>query len=354
MRILLLSKYDSLGASSRLRFLQYLPSMQDQGWTIDPSPLFSNTYLQALYQGKPRLLEVLKGYLRRLSILLHANRYDLILLEKELFPFLPAWFERILSWENIPYVVDYDDAQFHRYDQNRNPLVRILLGKKIDVVMQHAALVITGNSYLADRAAAAGAHHIDIIPTVVDTALYQPAPHPKEEPLIVGWIGTPKTSDYLRPLLPVFEKIHRELGTRFVAVGAQQSDFDGTVVEVWPWTQQTEVNLVQRFDIGIMPLNDTPWERGKCGYKLIQCMACAVPVIASPVGVNTEIIEDGVNGYLASSPDEWAAQLRSLLADPNTRQQLGQSGREKIIQSYSLQAHAPRLLQLLHRAGTLL
>ena len=349
MRILLLTKYDTLGASSRLRFLQYLPFFQDKGWVIDQRPLFSNVYLNALYSGKPRLLEVLKGYFYRMIVLLEVRKYDLILLEKELYPFLPAWIERFLSWRNIPYIVDYDDAQYHRYDLNPIPLVRYLMGNKIDVVMRHAALVITGNQYLADRAKAAGARRVEIIPTVVDTNRYQPGYASEVNKPIVGWIGTPQTSDYLSPLLPVFDRLERDLDVRFVAVGARPSDFKHLPIEIWPWTEKTEIDSIQRFDIGIMPLQDNPWERGKCGYKLIQCMACAIPVVASPVGVNKDLVEPDINGFLAKNEQEWYQHLRTLLLDPVKRKYMGQKGREKIEEQYSLAKQATRFVELIER-----
>lgn len=203
MRVLLLSRYGDLGASSRVRYLQYLGDFQERGWTVEISPLFSNAYLEALYGGTGRFRETVVGYVGRLYALLRARKFDVLIIEKELFPFLPAWFERVLSGLGVPYVVDYDDALFHRYDLNRRAVVRAVLGRKIDAVMRHAALVIAGNEYLADRARAAGARSIEIIPTVVDTERYRPVAERVEGPLVVGWIGTPKTSYYLETLLPM-------------------------------------------------------------------------------------------------------------------------------------------------------
>lgn len=352
VNVLLLSRYGSLGASSRVRFLQYLPYFQSQGVEIRVEPLLSDAYVQALYRGEFRWLEVARGYIRRVFTLIKASRFDVVIVEKELFPYLPAIIERFLRLIGVPYVVDYDDALFHSYDCHSNPAVRLLLGRKIDAVMRHSTVVIAGNNYLAERAQKAGARKIVIIPTVVDADHYQPNQKSPGEIPIVGWIGTPKTSSYLKPLLSVFESIRKKIPVRFVAVGAREEDFAGSSVEVWPWSEGTEVNSVQQFNIGIMPLKDSPWERGKCGYKLIQYMACGLPVVASPVGVNSEIVMSGVNGLLADTLEEWDRALIDLLdADSSVRETMGGKGRARVEEWYSLQAQAPRLLATIYGAA---
>jgi len=352
MKALVLARYGRLGASSRVRFIQYLPHFRSQGIDVTVQPLLSDVYLKALYSDGSRWREVVKGYMVRIFTLLTAWRFDVVVIEKELFPFMPAVAERFLKFIGVPYVVDYDDALFHRYDCHPNPWVRGLLGQKIDSVMRHSACVMAGNQYLADRARKSGAKNVEIVPTVVDIDRYKSNRKADEAVLTVGWIGTPQTSKYLKPLLPVFESLKRELAVRFVAVGANAADFKGTAVEAWPWTEDSEVESLQRFDVGIMPLVDSPWERGKCGYKLIQYMACGVPVVASPVGVNCEIVEARKTGYLASSLDEWRNCLLGLLnAAPGERAKLGGAGIELVRQHYSTEAQAPRIVDVLRRAA---
>ncbi|KTG16276.1 MULTISPECIES: glycosyltransferase family 4 protein [unclassified Guyparkeria] len=354
MKLLLLSRYGSLGASSRVRYLQYLDRFRAEGVEVDVVPLFSNRYLEALYDGRRAWGEMVRGYVRRLRTLLGVGRYDLVVIEKELFPFLPAIAERVLERLGVRYVADYDDALFHRYDRHRSPLIRWLLGRKVDVVMRHAAVVVAGNRYLAARAREAGASRIEIVPTVVDIERYTPKgieTTSSHRVPVVGWIGSPSTSRYLRELLPVFADIRRQMDVRFVAVGARPGDFEGSSVEVWPWTESSEVSAIQQFDVGVMPLPDSPWERGKCGYKLIQYMACGVPVVASPVGVNVELVSPECSGYLASDDKEWLESLLSLLRSPETRGSLGQSARAFVSESYSLQTQAPRLVEILRSAA---
>ncbi|MGF2684933.1 glycosyltransferase family 4 protein [Marinobacter sp. DUT-3] len=348
MKVLLLSRYGRLGASSRVRFLQYLPYFQSKGIEFKVKPLLSDAYLKALYTGGSLWREVLKGYISRIMVLLTAWRFDVIIIEKELFPFMPAIAERCLKLARVPYVVDYDDALFHRYDCHTNRLVRLLLGHKIDLVMRHASCVTTGNQYLADRAKKSGARKVEIIPTVVDADRYQSRPLSDTELLTVGWIGTPQTSQYLKPLLKVFASLKQEFPVRFVAVGANPKDFGNTPVEAWPWSEDSEVKSVQQFDIGIMPLVDSPWERGKCGYKLIQYLACGVPVVASSVGVNREIVKEDENGKLVENVEQWHQALSKMLKVGRPRlEEMGQVGREMVVDWYSLQAQAPRLVAVL-------
>ena len=351
MRVLLLSRYGDLGASSRVRYLQYLDDFEAHGWTVEVSPLFCNAYVEALYAGRGRARYTLRGYAARILALVRARQFDVLVIEKELFPFFPAVAERLLRSMGVHYVVDYDDALFHRYDRHPRALVRWLLGRKIDAVMQNAAVVVAGNDYLADRARRAGAPRIEVIPTVVDTERYQPRQHAANEMPVVGWIGTPNTSRYLQPLLPVFEVLQKEFSVRFVAVGARPEDFAGTPVETRPWSEETEVDSIQQFDIGIMPLEDSPWERGKCGYKLIQYMACGLPVVASPVGVNRQIVVPEENGLLANTPDEWKRALRSLLnMEAAKRHAMGKAGCKQARDWYSLRVQAPRLLAAINEA----
>lgn len=347
MNILLLCRYAGLGASSRVRFGQYLPHLEAAGWKVDVAPFFSDEYLQALYRGKPRTVEAVRGYWHRLLSLFRANRYSVLWIEKEVFPFMPAFAERLLNLAGIRFVVDYDDAMFHRYDQHQSFLVRTLLGKKIDAVMRHATLVVAGNNYLANHARAAAARQVAIVPTVVDLNRYQVAPASKSHSPVIGWIGSPATSHYLSGIAPVCRTLCADTNAKFVAVGASKEGLNGVPIEVREWSEDSEVSSIQAFDIGIMPLTDSPWERGKCGYKLVQYMACGLPVVASPVGANREIVEHGVNGFIASTASEWEQALRMLLKNDSLRKSMGAKGRESIEAKYSLQVQAPRLQSLL-------
>jgi glycosyltransferase involved in cell wall biosynthesis len=271
--------------------------------------------------------------------------------EKELFPWLPAWFEKLLQTFGVPYVVDYDDAVFHRYDLHPSRLVRTLLGDKIDRVMHRAALVIVGNEYLAERAKHAGAARVEYLPSVVNVSEYQLKRDIEESPFQIGWIGSPVTAPYLDEVRDALAQLSSEADLHVTLIGSGRiTPFSNIQTSMLAWDEISERSIGQMFDVGIMPLVDGPFERGKCGYKLVQYMAGGLPVIASPVGVNQNIIDPGVNGYLASSTEEWVNALRMLIRDKELRSRMGKAGRQKAEQKYNLQVTAPKLLDLLRSA----
>lgn len=352
MKVLLLSRYGNLGASSRVRSYQYLPYLREQGMEITLVPLLPDNYLRDLYAGKrPGPTSLLAAYLRRISALIRGKKFDLLWIEYELFPWLPGWIESLVLSKGTPYLVDYDDAIFHRYDQHPNSLVRRMLGNKIDAVMRHASTVVVGNEYLRDHAIKAGAQRIVILPTSIDLARY-PSPTPAQNEIFtIGWIGSPATTRYLHQVHEVLAGICAHNQAKVVLIGASDTGWQDIPHATHPWSEDTEVAEVGGFDVGIMPLEDSPWERGKCGYKLIQYMACGRPVIASPVGINTRIVEPGINGYLAETPHDWVQALTALMADADLRQQMGAAGRAKVERDYAIQVNAPRLAAMLNVAA---
>lgn len=347
MKVLLLSKYSRLGASSRLRSLQYISRLINSNIDIQIRSLFNDPYLNILYEkGKRSRLRSFFSYVRRLFVFFTIAKYDIIWIEKEVFPYFPAFAERVLRWLGKPYVVDYDDAIFHNYDLSLNPVVRILLGKKIDVVMRNSACVIVGNRYLADRAREAGAPRVECIPTVVDLERYWYPDEKQRGQQVIGWIGSPSTQQYVVDIRTALKKACEATGAILLLVGATASvekHFSEIPVKVVPWSEDSESELVRQMNVGIMPLKDGPWERGKCGYKLIQYMASGVPVVASPVGVNVEIVNGSHCGRLAGSESEWAEALIEILNSSALQSELGLAGRKAVEQKYSLQVQAPVL-----------
>ncbi len=349
----MLSRYARLGASSRMRFYQYLPWLEAAGIQITSAPMFSDAYVQDLQRNTKSPLEALRAYAGRVQALLASRQFDLLWIEKEALPWLPVWFEKMLLPGAVPYVLDYDDAVFHYYDENRNPVVKALLAGKHPVLMQGAALVVAGNEYLAEFARRAGAPHVEVVPAVIDLARYPLAPGKRaggDALPCVGWIGQRATASFLLPYAPLFKQLSAEGLARFAAIGIDAQSLGLPMASI-PWTEQTEVAAMASFDIGIMPLVDGSFERGKCGYKLIQYMACGLPVVASPVGVNRQIVEHGVNGFLAETPEQWEQALRTLLADAGLRQRMGQAGRQKVERQYCIQVTGPRLATLLKNAA---
>lgn len=351
MKILLLSRYDNLGASSRYRFYQYLPYLRKEGIEITVAPLFDNDYIEDLYAGrKKNLLKILRVYVKRIINLYHVRDFDVIWIEIEALPWLPAWIEYKLGLDKAPYIVDYDDAIFHQYDKNKFKLIKWILGHKIDLIMKHANTVLVGNEYLLERAKKAGARMIESLPTVIDLRKYPITFFNNNDIFTIGWIGSPITSHYLKLAIPALEEICKNNTARLMLIGAKREDLPTNMpVKYVSWSEETETKEIQKFDVGIMPLPDNAWERGKCGFKLIQYMACGKPVIGSPVGVNRKIIKHGFNGYQARNIDEWIWAINKLKNDPKLRQKMGKAGREIVEKNYCLQVTAPKLCKILKK-----
>jgi len=349
MNILLLSRYTRLGASSRLRTMQYLPALAREGLNVQVLPFFDDAYLQALYSGQQTRGSIAGYMVQRIKQLRMRPTPDLIWMEYEALPWIPWLIERAILPRGVPIVSDYDDAVFHRYDKHRSGAVRALLGRKIGRVMAASDLVMAGNPYLADHARRAGANRVETIPTVVDLEAYKvDATQKFGDTARIGWIGTPQTwKELAHSVHGILDPLLAQNQVMFRAVGAGMQAKTSQTLEILPWTEGTEVVLIQSMDIGVMPLPDTPWTRGKCGYKIIQYMACGLPVVASPIGVNCDIIEHGVNGFLAETDDEWRAAITTLLNDPDLRRRMGAAGRKKVEEQYSLQVWGPRVAQLL-------
>jgi glycosyltransferase involved in cell wall biosynthesis len=334
MRVLAYPRYGPIGASSRYRLLQYVPLFECAGHAVDVGPLLDDAYLRELYaSGRRPVGTVVSGYLRRLMQVASPRRFDAVIYEQEAFPYLPIWFEKLARRRASRLFLDYDDAAYVRYE--RFPVLR----DKIARLMFEADGVVVGNPYLASYARQFS-KRVEIIPTVVDLARYPVRQKVATDDVVrVAWIGTPVTARLLEPFLPVFERVQREHPeVLFRFVGAGDRIVAGRVrCEAPRWHEENEVELLAECDLGIMPLPDNEFARGKCGLKLIQYMACWMPVVASPVGVNREIVTQGHGGFLASSPAEWEEALRCLIADPELRMRMGRAARERVETEYTLE-----------------
>jgi glycosyltransferase involved in cell wall biosynthesis len=353
MKVLFLTRYGRLGASSRIRTLQFLPWFEQAGFECTIVPLIDDVQLRVRYQnGSYRFLSLLYSYWKRIRIMMQRHNFNLVWIEKEALPWLSARLEcRLLR--GVPYVLDYDDAIFHNYDQHSLVWVRKVFGCRTDRLMTGSSLVVAGNSYLAKRALDAGAPRVEIVPTVIDLGRYviKSALAPAGKPLRIVWIGSPTTVRYLKILRNPLAVLSQQFDFKLRVIGAGVIDLPGVNVEFVQWTEATEAESIQGCDIGVMPLLNSPWERGKCGYKLIQYMACGLPVVASSVGVNSEIIRAGENGFLADNTDEWVDTLAELLRNASLREQMGKIGRKDVEAQYCIQQVAPRLVALLRTVG---
>ena len=352
IRVLGLSLYGSQAASHRVRLSQFQPGLAAAGIDLQIQSLLDNAYLQRSFSGRrPSLRWLLAAYGRRLQALRQADRFDLAVVHCELLPFLPGWLERYLL--RIPFIYDCDDAFFLKYRSGRLRLLEPLLGSKTNTIMVAAVAVTAGNAGLAAHARRFNSN-VTVLPSVVDTDQFRPAAPPPAErsgdPFTVGWIGSPSTAPYLQLLVEPLQQLARERPVRLLVVGGSAPAITGVEVIEQPWNLEQEVPLIQQFDVGVMPLPDTAWSRGKCAYKLIQCMACGIPVVASNVGASVEAVPPEC-GLLAATPEQWLASFRRLAADPELRQRMGTAARQWVEQHYSLRSALPVLIEVIQRSA---
>jgi glycosyltransferase involved in cell wall biosynthesis len=354
LKILMATRYDRLGASSRLRLLQYAEPLAAHGIICTARPFLSDDYIRALYEHRSRLPAVLAAYARVPGLRAAIQHHDIVWIEKELLPFLPAAFERLLLGSDKKFILDFDDAWFLRYGgeagrdglrhgSGGNRILRTVLGGKFPTLLQRAALTIVANETLRDWAIAAGAAQVLLLPTVVDLDHYPLTKTPSNPVFTIGWIGTPVTAPYLARLAEPLRRLSGEAPLELLVIGAPDCTLPGVKCRHVPWTEASEAAAISQCDVGIMPLPDDAWARGKSGYKLIQYMAAGRPTIGSPVGANTTIVQDGITGFLASTDAEWEDRLRRLRDDPVLRTTMGLASRARVAADYALQATAPHL-----------
>jgi glycosyltransferase involved in cell wall biosynthesis len=341
-----LALYGTAAASTRYRLSQYVDKLTEQGIQLDVVPLLGENYIHKTFSGmKYGIRDVALDYMRRLFFIGHQRDYDAVIIQAELFPFLPGAIESRLI--HVPYICDFDDATFLKYRLERFKAVSFLLKDKFNPVIDRAAAVLAGNEYLRAFAQKRNPDTV-LLPTVVDTDRYVVAPQSRANGFTVGWIGSPSTSVYLRELSQPLSKLGREGPIRFVVVGGRCDPIDNVEVVNLPWSEATEVDLINTFDVGVMPLFDDEWAKGKCALKLIQYMACGLPVVASPVGTNVDLVESNC-GFLAADAKAWVERLRLLRDSPDLRRRMGADARQRVEQAYSLHSALPTLAATIQR-----
>ncbi len=359
LRVLALSPFPEEGAGCRFRVAQYIPYLREAGIDVTISSFYTPEYFRIVYKPRNYLrkaLAFLPLAFRRLLELQELNHYDLVLLYREAIPLGPPFIERVIARSGTPIVLDFDDAIFMSNVSEANRAIAFLKNPgRVAEVIRKSTHVVVGNEFLAGYARRHN-DNVTVIPTVVDTTRFVPRADRDRMAAtgpVVGWIGSPTTSHYVEAMAPLLrDAAARHPFTLKISGAGKKVRFEGVTVQETPWSLAHEVELFNSCDLGIYPLTDDDWSRGKCGFKAIQFMACGVPVLASAVGVNREIIKDGENGFLASTPDEWATKLDRLLGDPELRARFADAGRKTIEERYSLKVTAPQVERILREAAT--
>ena len=355
MRVLAVvpSIYDT-SPGQRFRIEQWEPILRQSGVEITYAP-FENDELRAvLYEGGQVLNKVgavMRNMKRRRDELSDAGDFDLVYIFREAALLGPPWFERKIAKSGVPIVFDFDDAVFVSYKSPSNGYLSYLKfpGKTAEIC-RLATHVMAGNEYLADYARQAN-KNVTIIPTTIDTDKYEYLERPGDpETITIGWSGSFSTIQHLDTIRDVLQELAHDEEFRLRVIGTPVYKIPGVDTEAVQWRSDSEIADLQQIDIGLMPLPDENWTKGKCGLKALQYMALGIPTICSPVGVNSTIIQDGENGFLAAGRAEWIEKIKRLMHSAKLRRELGRAGRATVERDYSATAIAPKVLEVFRSA----
>lgn len=356
MKIIFLFPYPLKEApSQRFRFEQYFEALSVKGITFSCHSFWSkNSWVILYHSGKywRKFYYFLVGCFKRIWILFKIPSVDYVFIHRECLPIGPPIIEwligRILKKKII---YDFDDAIWLPNTSNENRISSFLKWhSKVNLICKWSYKISCGNKYLSDYAKTFNTNVI-INPTTIDTkSLHNPSlfkPNKAENVITIGWTGSHSTLKYLELITPVIQRLESQFeNLRFLVIANKKPVLKLKSMVFLPWTKANEINDLINFDIGVMPLSNDIWSNGKCGFKALQYMALGIPAVASPVGINSQIVDHGVNGFLCESEEEWFSSLSKLILNPNLRAEFGIVGRKKIINSYSVFSNTPTFLSL--------
>ncbi|HEY0653539.1 MAG TPA: glycosyltransferase family 4 protein [Chryseosolibacter sp.] len=340
--------------SQRFRFEQYFDILVKAGHHYDVQPFLNSQNWQLFFkpgQNLIKALALLSGFFKRFVSVVRAVHYDFVFIHREATPAGPPIIEWLLARVLRKKIIyDFDDAIWMTDRSSEPTLLRAIKWRsKVSSICKWSHKVSCGNQYLQRYALQFNGNAV-IIPTTIDTtnhhnpALY-PSTH-EEKTITIGWTGSHSTLKYLKEIEGALSKVLKQNPTVRVSIIADRKPVVNFPFVFMPWSAATEIEDLLTFDIGVMPLPDDEWSKGKCGFKILQYMALKVPAVASPVGVNQQIIDDGKSGFLCASETEWIGRLSQLIVDPNLRKALALAGYRQVINNYSVQSNAGNFLKL--------
>ena len=340
-----------IAPSNRFRVEQFIPYWEKLGVTLAYYAYYSLDEYKIIHRNghfAAKVLYTLFGYIRQVVNAVIAAKHDAVFIQRSAAPVGPPvleWF--IVNVFRKPIIYDFDDAIWIKDPSTPSGLEILKSYSQVEKLCKWAKVAIGGNAYLANYASNFS-KKVRLIPTVVDTqGRYLPRKaQSKSDTVVVGWTGSHSTLKYLLIVKDVLTKLigHHQIAIKIIA--NKRPDFNGLDYSFATWNESTEIEELQTIDIGIMPLYEDPWSEGKCGFKAIQFMALGIPVVASPVGMNKELIDEGINGYLAQTDEEWFQMLSQLILDDDLRYTMGQLARSKVVNNYSIQSVLPQWKEL--------
>ena len=347
MKLVFFTRHQRLGASTRYRSVQFFDLLRKQGHEVVQCHLFSDRYLECRSQGQRPIIEILRCYFSRLrDALFAAWAADVVIIEKELFPFLPAFTDRLVLTKKATVVYDFDDAIWHAYEARKLGPFGVPYSNKIAKIVKRCDHVIAGSHYLQTQLQIWHPGTVSHIPTTVPGRRYTGQGLETKKTTDIVWIGSMSTGKHVMALFPVLKKLNEQYGARTRLIGFSRSLINGPVphfIDIVEWSQDTEIPMMASARVGIMPLPDEPFERGKCGFKLVQYMGIGLPTVASPIGENKHIIVDGETGLLANNEGEWYKQLSDLLTNSDQASRMAVAGHKRYQTSYCTEIAANKL-----------
>lgn len=337
--------------SQRFRFEQYFDALTNAGYIFKVHSFLSPDVWKILYKKNyffKKSLGIIQGFIFRFLLLFHISKFEFIFIHREATPIGPAWFEWIaIRIFKKKIIYDFDDAIWLENVSTSNRMVSQLKNySKVSGIIKRAYKISCGNDFLCQYALKYNAHVV-LNPTTIDTKKYHNQSHKHQEKLItIGWTGTHSTIKYLETLLPVFQNLEEKYTFKLRIISNQNPKWKLNSLEFIPWNKETEIEDLNQIDIGLMPIADDDWSKGKCGFKALQYMSLGIPALVSPVGVNCKIVDHGINGYWCASNEEWESALQILLADTALRAKMGEAAQHKIDSQFSVNANTQNFLQL--------
>lgn len=352
MKILFLAPYPAFESpSQRYRFEHYLDILNEKGISYVYKPFLSKRawayfFLPGNFFKKG--FAVFAGFMRRWGLMFTIGKYDYVYVHREAAPAGPPVFEWIIArLYRKKLIYDFDDAIWVPVVSQSNRMARFIKWpSKVASVCRMSYKVSAGNDFLAEFAGKY-CKNVVVVPTVVDTnKVHNKLQDQNTESPVIGWTGTFSTLKYLDLVLPALQRLQSRYDFSFVVIANKDPELPLKNYRFIPWRKETEIDDLLSMHIGLMPLEDGDIEKGKCGFKAIQYMSLGIPAIVSPVGVNTAIVEDGVNGYVANTAPEWEKAIERLYTDASLRKRLGEAGRKKIEEGYSVSSSTGIFLSL--------
>jgi glycosyltransferase involved in cell wall biosynthesis len=335
----------------RYRIEQWAPYLQDEGIRIHFEPFADRALRDVLYRTGRYLTKashMLRAWRRRIGVARQARAFDAVFLHREAALVGPAWIERLVHARNARLVYDFDDAVWLHYVSPSNRYLSYLKAPgKTAAICRMAAAITPGNETLAEFARRHGAN-VSVLPSTVSLREYRPRPSSSVSDVpVIGWTGSHSSAQYLRIVEEALQELAKRRRFRFRVIGLPSYRVEGVDVDCRPWRSDTEVEDLWPIDVGIMPLFDDPWARGKCAMKAIQYLGVGIPAVVSPVGANREVVTDGICGFHAANERDWVSRLGDLLDHHELRLRMGAQGRLRVETQYSAEVQAPRLAAIL-------